>query len=168
MINHGIGVNARNQISFLPADIAAHNVAAIFGRAESSDEALGRTLHVTVDDFYSIIDLTREISSEHGYPFVYYDIPDFVSELKRRCEKDDPLYPLLDFVTRSYLKIERMENKRYNNTQYRDARERSGGLPDPRLSETASYLMQYLAEAGLIRHGPLTGAEVQRQVMSAV
>ena len=34
MINHGIGVNARNQISFLPADIAAHNIAAIFGRGE--------------------------------------------------------------------------------------------------------------------------------------
>ena len=132
MINYGIGVNARNQISFVPADIAAHNIAAIFAHeGPVMEPGVAPTLHVTVDDFYSIIDITRVISSQCGYPFVYYDIPEFVSELKRRCPKDDPLFPLLDFVTRSYLKIERMEKKRYNNERYRAARERSGGLAGP-------------------------------------
>ena len=168
MINHGIGVNALNQISFLPADIAANNIAAIFGHGASIPDGEATTLHVTVDDFYTIVDITRMITSEHGYPFVYYDIPDFVSELKRRCEKDDPLFPLLDFVTRSYLKIERMEKKRYNNQQYREARRLSGGLPDPTLSQTVSYLMQYLAEAGLIRHGPPATMPVQPQLASAL
>lgn len=167
MINHGMGVNALNQISFLPADIAANNIAAMFGGDEPTPVGAPPTLHVTVDDFYTIIDITRVITSQHGFPFVYYDIPDFVSELKRRCEKDDPLFPLLDFVTRSYLKIERMEKKRYNNRHYREARQRSGGLPDPTLSQTVSYLMQYLGESGLIRHGP-TATPLRPQVASAV
>ncbi|HEV3309018.1 MAG TPA: thioester reductase domain-containing protein [Chloroflexota bacterium] len=158
MINHGIGVNARNQISFLPADVAAHNVAAIIGRGEPIAKGKAPTFHVTVDDFYSIIDITRVITSEHGYPFVYFDIPEFVSELKRRCHQDDPLFPLLDFVTRSYLKIARMERKRYDNRRYREARHESGGLADPTLSQTVACLMQYLNEAGLIRHGAVTTA----------
>ena len=165
MINHGIGVNARNQISFLPADIAAHNIAAIFGRSRGGD--CSRTVHVTVDDFYSIIDFTRTVTSEHGYPFVYYDIPDFVTELKRRCERHDPLYPLLDFVTRSYLKIERMERKRYNNRHYREARQQAGGRPDPTLSETVAYLMKYLSEAGLIHHGQAASTRVLSEMASA-
>ncbi len=156
MINHGIGVNARNQISFLPADIAADNIASIIGRLRSADPApdreSARVFHVTVDDFYSIIDLTRTISREHGFPFVYYDIPEFVAELKRRCEPEDPLYPLLDFVTRSYLKIERMERKRYDNREYRAAREAVGGRPDATLSQTVTYLMRYLSDSGLLRH----------------
>ena len=93
MIKHGIAVEARNQVSFLPADIAAHNIAAIFAREAFPH----RTLHVTVDRFYTLPDITRLITKDYGYPFVYYDVPGFVAELTRRCPVDDPLYPLLDF-----------------------------------------------------------------------
>jgi thioester reductase-like protein len=150
MINHGIAVNARNQISFLPADIAADNIASIF---EHRDAA--RTLHVTADGYYNMMDITRLITREYGYPFVYYDIPRFVAEMKRRCEKDDLLYPLLDFFSRSHLKIAAMADKRYANDRYREARAQSGiGCSDPLLKDTVSYLMAFMLREGIIRAAP--------------
>ena len=60
MINHGIAVNSLNQISFLPADIAADNIVAIFYQGQ----AAGPTMHVTVDGYYNIADITRLITRE--------------------------------------------------------------------------------------------------------
>jgi thioester reductase-like protein len=153
MINHGIAVNARNQISFLPADIAANNIAAIFKQRQTA----GRTFHVTVDDYYNLLDITRLITEEYGYLFVYYDIPTFVAEMTRRCPKDDPLYPLLDFFNRSHSKIAAMQHKRYNNDRYREARQLSGNsYPDPTLQQTVSYLMSYMLREGIIPGSPRT------------
>jgi thioester reductase-like protein len=147
MINHGIAVNALNQISFLPADIAADNIVAIFEQRKTA----GRTLHVTIDGYYNIMDITRLITCEYGYPFVYHDIPSFVAEIKRLCTKGDPLYPLLDFINQSYLKIAAMQHKRYNNDLYRDAREQSvNSCSDPLLKDTVSYLMAYMIREGII------------------
>ncbi len=147
MINHCVAVYSENQISFLPADIVADNIACIFTQREIT----ARTLHVTADDYYNMTDITRLISSEYGYRFEYYDIPGFIAEMNRRCTSDDPLYPLLDFFNRSYWKIEAMQLKRYNNEQYRKARERSGrGRSDPPLRDTVSYLMLYMLRTGLI------------------
>ena len=148
MINHGIAVHTRNQISFLPADIAANNIAAIFQQRPLD----GQTLHVTVDDYYNMMDITRLISQEYGYPFQYYDLPDFVVEMKRRCARHDPLYPLLDFFIRAQPKLTAMQHKRYNNMRYREALRRSGtGYTDPpSLSATVSYLMASMLREGLI------------------
>ena len=151
MINHGVAVNALNQISFLPADIAADNIAAIFKQQQTAD----RTLHVTVDGYYNLMDITRLISCDYGYTFVYYDIPSFLAELKRRCRKDDPLFPLMDFFNRSQSKIAAMQHKRYNNDRYREARQLSGhGRGDPLLKDTVSYLMTYMLRRGIIHERP--------------
>jgi len=147
MINQGIAVNAHNQISFLPADIAANNIAGIFAQRQAN----GRTLHVTVDEYYSLMDITRVITREYGFPFVYYDIPRFVTEMKRRCAQSDPLYPLLGFFIRSHMKMVAMQHKRYNNDGYREARQLAGtASPDPTLRETVSYLMTNMVRDGLL------------------
>ena len=146
MINEGIAVNAQNQISFLPAEVVANNIAAIFKRRATPV----RTFHVTADDYYNLADITRLISYEYGYEFVYYDIPDFVTELKRRCTADNLLYPLLDFFNRSQTKIAAMQRKRYNNDNYRAAR-KDNGDPEPSLKETVAYVMSYMLRTGLIR-----------------
>ena len=147
MIKHGVAPDARNQVSFLPADIAAHNIAVLLAEPGPS----GATFHVTVDDYYNMVDVTEEITRRHGTPFVYYPIAEFVAEMNRRCTKDDPIFPLLDFFNRSHAKIAAMSHKRYNNDRYRNARDRSGsGRPDPRLSETVGYLMAFLLREGLI------------------
>lgn len=148
MINHGLAVNARNQISFVPADVAADNIAALIGQRPIA----GPTFHVTVDDYYSLPDITRLITDEYGYRFDYYDIPAFVAEITRRCPKEDPLYPLLGFFNQSHPKIAAMQDKRYGNERYRAARQLTGNLfPDPTLRQTVSYLMSYMLGEGIIR-----------------
>ncbi len=147
MINHGVAVNSRNQVSFLPADIAANNIVAILKQRETR----GRTFHVTVDDFYSMMDIARVLTRNYGYSFVYYDIPRFAEEMVRRSTKDDPIYPLIDFFVRSQDKIARMQDKLYNNDDYRRAREESGcGRGDPTLVETVSYQMEFMLREGII------------------
>lgn len=147
MISHGVATSARNQVSFLPADIAADNIASILVQPGHG----GKTFHVTVDGYYNMGDVTRTITRQYGHSFVYYDIVKFVAEMSRRSTPLDPVYPLLDFFNRSVEKIAAMQHKRYSNEAYRDARDASGGHVDPRLEETVAYLMRHINEDGLIR-----------------
>jgi thioester reductase domain len=143
MINEGIAVSAENQISFLPAEIVAGNIVALFKQRETT----ARTFHVTADSYYNLTDITRLITREYGYEFVYYDIPSFVAEMKLRCMPDNLLYPLLDFFSRSHQKIAAMQQKRYNNDHYRAARDASDiSSSDPPLKDVVSNLMSYLAK----------------------
>ena len=148
MINHGIAVDTKNQLSILPADIVAHNIVSI---VQQRGIAPG-TFHVTADDYYNMVDLTRTLTREHGCPFTYYDIPEFIRQMNQLCTKTDPLYPLLDFFNKSASKIAEMQLKRYRNDDYSRAREKSGNYcKDPTLNDTASYLMAYLQGQQLIR-----------------
>jgi thioester reductase-like protein len=148
MINNGIAVDTPNQVSMLPADVAAHNIAAIIARHEGPD----RTFHVTAEEYYNMADLTRLITTKYGRPFAYFNIRDFVDELNRRCRKDDPLYSLLDFFNRSSPKIAAMQLKRYGNSSYLEARRRSGAeRPHPSVAETVDYLMKFLLRHRLIK-----------------
>jgi thioester reductase-like protein len=147
MINHGTAVNAENQISFLPADVVADNITAIFKRPQTN----GNTFHVTADNYYNIKDITELITRDYGYRFVYYDIPKFVAEMQRVCTRADPLYPLVDFFKRSERHITAIQHKRYNNDYYRQAREQSGRDPsEPALAQIVSYLMTYMLREGFI------------------
>ena len=147
MIASGLAPDARNQLSFLPADVAAHNIAAIVAGGGWP----GATLHVTVERHYTMVDLARQITRAYGHPFVYLPIPGFVAEMNRRATKSDPIYPLLDFFNRSHEKIAAMQHKRYDNEGYRAARDRTGvGRADPTLGDTVDYLMAFLLKEGLI------------------
>ena len=148
MINHGVGVDTPNQVSLVPVDVAAHNIAAI-----SAMRAPGaRIFHVTADRYSSMRDVTELLTEDHGYAFAYHDIPGFIPEMNRRCTADDPLYPLLDFFNRSASKIAAMQLKRYRSDAYRDARARSrAGQPDPPLRQTVSAITDYMLRAGFIR-----------------
>jgi len=147
MIKYGIAVSAKNQISFLPADIAADNIAAIFGQRDPG----ATTFHVTVDEYYNMMDVTRIISRDYGYPFVYRDIPAFVKEMARLSTREDPIYPLLDFFTRSQAKIAAMQHKRYNNDEYQRVRARSPlTRPDPEVEETVSHIMKFMLQEELV------------------
>jgi thioester reductase-like protein len=146
MIKYGVAVNARNQISFLPADIAADNIVAIFNQRETP----ATTFHVTVDDYYSMIDVTRVIARDYGYSFRYFEIPEFIGQMNRLCTRDDVLYPLVDFFNRAHPKISAMQDKRYNNDEYRRARAAGGGRPDATLSDTVAYIMRFMLGEGLI------------------
>jgi thioester reductase-like protein len=146
MMRHGIGVNARNQVSFLPVDITADNIALILSQPSIPE----RTLHVTVDNYYNMIDVTRVIARKYGYRFTYYEIPDFMAEMSRICTQDDLLYPLTDFFIRSQDKLAAMQHKRYNNDGYRRVREMVGGSPEPSLDETVTYIVEYMIREGIV------------------
>jgi thioester reductase-like protein len=147
MIRHGIAVDSPNQVSIVAADVVARNVVGI----SRLDGEAATALHATADDYYSMGDLTRAITRQFGYTFVYYDIPGFIDELNRRCSADDPLYPLLDFFNRSADKIAAMQLKRYSSALYQRERARlARPRADPSVDETAGYLVGYLLEQRLI------------------
>ena len=151
MIKYGVAPNADIQLSFMPVDIAAHNIAAVM---TSSTEPQEPVYHVTIDEYFNMVDLTMQISKDYGIPFRYVDLEKFSREMKRLCTAADPVFPLVDFVARAHSKIAVMEGKRYRNTAFRLALEHSGaGVPDASLQQTVSFLMAHLSAAGMLPSG---------------
>jgi thioester reductase-like protein len=147
MIEHGLAVKAHNQLSLLPADLIADHIVELMGLP---DEA-GTVFNLTADDYYNIMDITRVLSERHGYRFTYHDIPSFTEQVNRTCAPRDPMYPLVDFLTRSADKIAAMRDKRYDNSQYRHARSLARvHLREPALTETVDNLVRFLRIEGLI------------------
>jgi len=151
MIKYGVAPNADIQLSFMPVDIAAHNIAAVM---TSSAEPQESVLHVTIDEYFNMVDLTTQISKDYGIQFRYVDLEKFSHEMKRLCTVADPVFPLVDFVSRAHSKVVVMEGKRYRNTAFRRALEHSGaGVPDASLQETVSFLMAHLRAEGMLPRG---------------
>ncbi len=147
MIEHGVAVNALNQISLLPADLIADHIVTLMGLPDES----GSVFNMTADDYYNLTDVTRILSERYGYRFDYHDIPSFTEQLNRRCTPNDQMYPLVDFLTRSADKIAAMRDKRYDNTQYRHRRGLTKvRLREPALTETVDHLVQFLRSERLI------------------
>jgi thioester reductase-like protein len=147
MIKYGVAPNTDIQLSFMPVDIAAHNIAAVM----TSTKCQETVFHVTVDEYFNIVDLTTQISEDYGIYFRYVNMEDFSQEMKRLASVADPIFPLVDFVARSHSKVVVMEQKRYRNTAFRRALDHSGaGVSNAGLQETVSYLMAHLRTLGVL------------------
>jgi thioester reductase-like protein len=147
MVNHGIGVDALNQVSFVPADIVANNIVAISTTAGTAN----KTYHIVRDDYANMMDITGLITRLTGRHFEIFSVDDFVPELIRRCRKEDLLFPLLDFLVGSVDNITAMEFKRYDNSEYQRARDASAwGIPDPSLEDTVSGILKFMHRKGII------------------
>jgi thioester reductase-like protein len=147
MVNHGIGVDALNQVSFVPADIVANNIVAI----SASPRTANQTYHMVRDDYANMLDITNIITKLTGRQFEVFGVDDFVPELIRRCRKEDLLFPLLDFLVGSVDNITAMEFKRYDNSTYQKARDASAwGIPDPSLEDTVSGILKFMHRKGII------------------
>jgi thioester reductase-like protein len=147
MVNHGIGVDALNQVSFVPADIVANNIVAISTTAGTAN----KTYHVTRDDYANMLDITGLITKSTGRQFEIFSLPDFVPELIRRCRKEDLLFPLLDFLVGSVDNISAMEFKRYDSSCYQQARDASvWGKADPSLEDTVNGILKFMHRKGII------------------
>ena len=148
MIKYGVAPNADIQLSFMPVDIAAHNIAAVMTSAAEPEQPV---LHVTIDDYFNMVDLTTQMTKDYGIPFRYVDLETFAHEMKKLCTAADPVFPLVDFVGRAHSKVIVMEGKRYRNTGFRRALELSGaGVPNASLQETVSFLMAHLKSGGML------------------
>jgi thioester reductase-like protein len=150
MVNHGIGVDTLNQVSFVPADIVANNIVAI----STTPGTANKTYHVTRDDYSNMMDITRLITKATGRQFETFRLPDFVPELIRRCRKEDLLFPLLDFLVGSVDNISAMEFKRYDSSSYQMARDASvWGKADPSLEDTVNGILKFMYRKGIISVG---------------
>jgi thioester reductase-like protein len=150
MVNHGIGVDALNQVSFVPADILANNIVAI----STTPATENKTYHVVRDDYANMQDITGLITKATGRQFDIFSLSDFVPELVRRCRKEDLLFPLLDFLVGSVDNISSMEFKRYDNSSYQAARNTSKwGKPDPSLEEIVNGILKFMHRKGIITVG---------------
>jgi thioester reductase-like protein len=147
MVNHGIGVDALNQVSFVPADITANNIVSISATPGTEN----KTYHVVRDDYANMLDITDLITKATGRQFEIFSLPDFVPELIRRCRKEDLLFPLLDFLVGSVDNISAMEFKRYDSSCYQAARNASAwGKPDPSLEDTVNGILRFMQRKGII------------------
>jgi thioester reductase-like protein len=147
MVNHGIGVDTLNQVSFVPADIVANNIVAI----STTPGTANKTYHVVRDDYSNMTDITALITKATGRQFESFSLPDFVPELIRRCRKEDLLFPLLDFLVGSVDNISAMEFKRYDNSTYQMARDASvWGKADPSLEDTVNGILKFMYRKGII------------------
>jgi len=147
MVNHGIGVDTLNQVSFVPADIVANNIVAI----STTPGTANKTFHVVRDDYSNMTDITGLITKATGRQFESFSLPDFVPELIRRCRKEDLLFPLLDFLVGSVDNISAMEFKRYDNSSYQMARDASvWGKSDPSLEDTVNGILKFMYRKGII------------------
>jgi thioester reductase-like protein len=147
MVNHGIGVDTLNQVSFVPADIVANNIVAI----STTPGTANKTYHVTRDDYSNMMDITGLITKATGRQFEIFRLPDFVPELIRRCRKEDLLFPLLDFLVGSVDNISAMEFKRYDSSCYQMARDASvWGKADPSLEDTVNGILKFMYRKGII------------------
>jgi thioester reductase-like protein len=151
MVNHGIGVDTLNQVSFVPADIVANNIVAI----STTPGTENQTYHVVRDDYSNMLDITELITKSTGRQFEIFNISEFVPELIRRCRKEDLLFPLLDFLVGSVDNISAMEFKRYDSSSYQAARDASEwGKADPSLEDTVSGILKFMHRKGIISVAP--------------
>ena len=147
MLKHGIGVNALNQVSFVPVDVTANNIVAI----SQSPSTSNRTFHVTRDKYANMIDVTDILSARTGCRFELFSLRDFVPEVIRRCTKEDLLFPLLDFFIGSIDSISSMEFKRYDSSLYQSARDASSlSMPDPSLEQTVDGILTFIERHRLL------------------
>jgi nucleoside-diphosphate-sugar epimerase len=150
MINHGISTTAQNQVSFIPADLAAGNIVAI----SRVPESVGATYHVTRDEYATLVDITTILGELTGRTFRNYSLPDFVPEVIKRCHSGDILFPLLEFLVRSVDNISAMEFKRYDNSNYRRFRDASAcGQPDPPLHDVVLGILRFIRKHDLVAGG---------------
>ena len=147
MLNHQIGTTAQNQVSFSPADLAADNIVAIAQDADSIDG----TYHVTRDCYASMSEITSILSELTGRPFTQFSLEDFVPEVIERCRPGDTLFPLLEFLVRSIDNITAMEFKRYDNSQFQQARDRSSqARADPPLRDVVLGILRFMRRRGIV------------------
>ncbi len=159
MINYRMGIGALNQVSFTPADVAANNIVAV----SKVPNSINQTFHVTRDHYANMTDITNIIEELTGLKFKIYPLSEFVPAVISRCTKEDLLFPLLDFFTRSIDNISSMEFKRYDSSNYQTTRNSSPvGAQDPTLKDTIRGMLIFMQKRGLIDVPLLETAPVEK------
>ncbi len=149
MLNHRMGTTAQNQVSFSPADRAADNIVAIARLPES----VGATYHVTRDAYANMADITTILSTLTEQPFTNFALDDFVPKVIERCQKEDILFPLLEFFERSSDNISAMQFKRYDNSNFQRFRDAAhDGKADLPLDDVVGGMLRFMRRRQIVRY----------------
>ncbi len=141
MLKHGIGVDAPNEISILPVDVAARNICAVGLDGKVSE----RCFHVTRGDHAQMSDLMAAMAAQTGRKFELFKAKDFIPEVIRRCTREDPLFPLVDFFIHYVDRIVATEHKSYDSRVFQTAQENAvDGQPEPSFDDTVAGMLHYL------------------------
>lgn len=147
MVRHGISTDAKNQVSFTPADLFATNAVAIC----QDPESLNQCFHMTRDTYASMKDITGILSEIEGVNMKYHPLRTFVPEVVSQCKPNDVLFPLLNFLVKSVDQINKMEVKLYDNSNYRKFRDRQiNSVPDPSLEEIVRGIHIFMKKEKII------------------
>jgi thioester reductase-like protein len=152
MIQHRLSVDSVNQFSLLPVDVCANNIVAL----SCLPEPQPTTFHLTADDYYTMQAVCSAINARFGYPFEYVSLDQFIEHMNQHCTRHDLLFPLLAFFNQNHRRIEAMRDKRYDNRQYRQARQSvERAIPEPPLEETVARIVSFLQFESLVPAPPL-------------
>ncbi len=147
LVRHGLRPTCSNQLSLIPADIAAQNMVAVSLHAATSPG----TYHVTANDYYNMGDACDCITRCYGYKMDPCSLDEFVDHVNANCTRDDPLFPLVPFINRNFNRLSEMADKRYVTANFQSALQRAAGTcPEPRLDKTMRLIIDYLREAGMV------------------
>ena len=148
MVNNSIGTSAKNQVSFIPADIAANNIVAI----SNIEASTGKIFHVTRDTYETMLDITNIFSKLTNRHFAIFPLEQFIPEVVQRCQKEDLLAPLLNFLVGSSEKISSMQFKRYDNSNYKKFRDLSAwGRKDQSLENVVLGIYRFMERQGILK-----------------
>jgi len=141
MLKHGIGVDAPNEISILPVDVAARNICAV----GLGDDVSTRCFHVTRRDHAQMNDLMAAMAAQTGRKFELFKANDFIPEVIGRCTREDPLFPLVDFFIHYIDRIVATEHKRYDSRLFQAAvSSNKAGQEEPGFDDTVAGMLRYL------------------------
>ncbi len=147
MIRHGVATNSGNQLSIIPADIAANNIALLSLDTSRRD----RVYNVVTDSFTGFSDYIGIVERAYGYTFDMMPLGRFVEHANRHCSPDDDFYPLRSFMNFHHHQVERMRDKTYDSRRYQAARNATPGtLADAPLELTVCRIVDFLIGKALV------------------
>jgi thioester reductase-like protein len=147
LVRFGLRPTCMNQLSLIPADIAARNMIAV----SLHDETSNGTFHVTADDYYNMMDACDCITRRYGFEMNECSLEELVDHVNEHCNREDPLFPLVPFINRNFNRLSDMAEKRYSTANFQSAVQLAPGTcPAPSLEHTMRLLVDYLRESDMI------------------
>ena len=146
-MRYGLRPICQNQLSFIPADIAARNIVAVSLR----DDVPADTFHVTAAKYYNMPDVCECITRCYGYEMRECSLDALVDHVNKNCSRSDPLFPLVPFINRNFRRLSDMEQKRYATSNFQAALQATPGtISEPPLESTMQLIIDYLRETGMV------------------
>ena len=99
-----------------------------------------------------MLDITNIFSELTKRHFAIFPLEQFIPEVVQRCQKEDLLSPLLNFLVASSEKISSMQFKRYDNSNYKKFRDLSAwGIKDQSIENVVLGIYRFMKRQGILK-----------------